>query len=90
MTSTVHASLPGMGSAAEAAPESAKLVPPVSIKKSVTDDYLNSLEDGKQYKSIKRHLSESELTLPEYRIKWGLGEVLWFRQEPAKGLMRPA
>ncbi len=56
LISTVHASLAGMGSAPVAEPEPTKLVPPVSIKKSVTDDYLISLEDGQRYKSLKRHL----------------------------------
>ncbi len=51
LISTVHASLAGMGNAPVAEPEPAKLVPPVSIKKSMTDDYLISLEDGKRYKS---------------------------------------
>ena len=72
LISTVHASLASMGSAPEPAPEPAKLVPPVSIKKSVTDEYLISLEDGKQYQSLKRHLSGRGLTPAEYRTKWGL------------------
>ncbi len=72
LISTVHASLAGVGRASEAAPETAKLIPPVSIKKSVTDDYLISLEDGKNYQSLKRHLAKFGLTPAEYRAKWGL------------------
>ena len=72
LISTVHASLAGMGSAPVAEPEPAKLVPPVSIKKSITDDYLISLEDGQRYKSLKRHLNVRGLTPEEYRLKWGL------------------
>ncbi len=72
LISTIHTSLAGMGNAPEAAPEPAKLVPPVSIKKSVTDDYLISMEDGKRYVSLKRHLSKHGLTPAEYRAKWGL------------------
>ena len=72
LISTVHASLAGMGSAPVAEPEPAKLVPPVSIKKSITDDYLVSLEDGQRYKSLKRHLNVRGLTPDEYRLKWGL------------------
>ena len=72
LISTVHASLASMGSAPEATPEPAKLVPPVSIKKSVTDEYLISLEDGKQYQSLKRHLAGRGLTPAQYREKWGL------------------
>ncbi len=72
LISTIHASLAGMGSASDATPETAKLTPPVSIKKSVTDDYLISFEDGKRYISLKRHLSTRGLTPDEYRTKWGL------------------
>ncbi|RYC31375.1 MucR family transcriptional regulator [Lichenibacterium minor] len=72
LISTVHDALARLAHAPEAAPEAAKLVPPVSIKKSVTDDYLISLEDGKQYQSLKRHLSKRGLTPAEYRTKWGL------------------
>ncbi|MEM8617895.1 MAG: MucR family transcriptional regulator, partial [Pseudomonadota bacterium] len=40
---------------------------------SVTDDYLICLEDGKKFKSLKRHLrSKYNLTAAEYREKWGL------------------
>jgi len=50
-----------------------KLEPAVSIKKSVTPDYIICLEDGKQFKSLKRHLRTSyNLTPDEYREKWGL------------------
>ena len=61
-----------MGSALDPVREPEKLVPPVSIKKSLTDDYLVSLEDGKQCQSLKRHLSKRGLTPQEYRAKWGL------------------
>ncbi len=72
LISTIHTSLAGMGSSPEAEPEPAKLIPPVSIKKSVTDDYIISFEDGKRYISLKRHLSKHGLTPAEYRAKWGL------------------
>ena len=72
LISTVHASLAGMGRASEVTPEVEKPVPPVSVKKSVTDDYLISMEDGKQYQSLKRHLAGRGLTPAEYRAKWGL------------------
>ncbi|WP_061933694.1 MucR family transcriptional regulator [Aureimonas sp. AU22] len=56
----------------EAAP-AAPLVPAVPIKKSVTPDYLICLEDGKQFKSLKRHLkTHYDLTPEAYRQKWGL------------------
>ena len=72
LISTIHASLSGMGSAPEPVVVPAKLEPPVSIKKSLTDDYLISMEDGKRYKSLKRHLSKHGLTPAEYRGKWNL------------------
>jgi predicted transcriptional regulator len=53
-----------------AAPE--KLTPAVPIKKSVSPDYIISLEDGKHYKSLKRHLGKIGLTPEAYREKWGL------------------
>lgn len=48
--------------------------PAVSIKKSVREDHLVCLEDGKKFKSLKRHLkSYHGLSPDEYRTKWGLG-----------------
>jgi predicted transcriptional regulator len=47
--------------------------PAVSIKKSITADYLVCLEDGKKFKSLKRHLrTKYNLSPEEYRAKWGL------------------
>jgi predicted transcriptional regulator len=49
------------------------LKPAVPIKKSVTPDYIISLEDGKKFKSLKRALSARYgMTPEEYRSKWGL------------------
>jgi predicted transcriptional regulator len=67
---TVHAALRGLGE--KQLPEPEKLTPPVPIKKTVTADYLISLEDGRRYKSLKRHLSGRGLTPASYREKWGL------------------
>ncbi|MFE1603297.1 MucR family transcriptional regulator [Methylobacterium sp. ID0610] len=55
-----------------AEPEAEPLVPPVPIKKTVTPDHIISLEDGKPYKTLKRHLAIRGLTPEEYRYKWGL------------------
>ncbi len=50
-----------------------ELTPAVPIKKSVTDDYIVCLEDGKKLKMLKRHLMTSyNMTPEEYRTKWGL------------------
>ena len=47
--------------------------PAVPIKKSVTPDYIISLEDGRKFKSLKRHLMTSYgMTPDEYRAKWNL------------------
>ncbi len=49
------------------------LVPAVAIENSVTNDYITCLEDGQNYKSLKRHLrSKFGLTPKAYREKWGL------------------
>jgi predicted transcriptional regulator len=49
------------------------LVPAVPIRKSVTDDYIICLEDGKKLKMLKRHLMTAYgMTPEEYRTKWGL------------------
>ena len=47
--------------------------PAVPVKKSMTDDYIICLEDGKKFKSLKRHLrSHYDMSPEEYREKWGL------------------
>lgn len=49
------------------------LTPAVPVKKSITDDYIICLEDGKKLKMLKRHLRTTyNLTPDEYRRKWGL------------------
>ena len=54
-------------------PEPVELVPAVPIKKSITPDYLVSLEDGRKFKSLKRHLMANfGLTPDQYRKKWNL------------------
>ena len=55
----------------DAQPEPLK--PAVSIKKSITPDHLVCLEDGKKFKSLKRHLrTQYNMTPEQYRDKWGL------------------
>lgn len=54
-------------------PEREELKPAVTVKKSVTPDYIVCLEDGKKFKSLKRHLrTHYNLSPEEYREKWGL------------------
>jgi predicted transcriptional regulator len=48
-------------------------LPAVPVKKSITPDYIISLEDGRKFKSLKRHLLTAHGMTPEdYRAKWGL------------------
>ena len=49
------------------------LKPAVSVKKSITPEYIVCLEDGKKFKSLKRHLrTQYNMTPEQYREKWGL------------------
>jgi predicted transcriptional regulator len=49
------------------------LKPAVAVKKSIAPDYLVCLEDGKKFKSLKRHLrTQYKMTPEQYREKWGL------------------
>ena len=48
------------------------LEPPVSIKKSISASHLIWMEDGRPYKSLKRHLTARGLTPAQYREKWSL------------------
>jgi len=54
-------------------PAPVELTPAVPIKRSVTDDYIICLEDGKKLKMLKRHLMTAYgMTTEVYRAKWGL------------------
>ena len=68
----VHATLTEIetSGSAEVAPE---LKPAVAVRKSVTDDHIVCLEDGKKFKSLKRHLrTRYDMSPDEYREKWKL------------------
>jgi predicted transcriptional regulator len=68
LITSVHHTLMNVG---EKAPET--LEPAVPIKKSVEPDYIICLEDGKKFKTLKRHLKTAfDLSPKEYRQKWGL------------------
>ena len=69
----VHAALGRVGGTSAPAAPVEKQKPAVNPKKSIHDDYLICLEDGKKFKSLKRHLmTHYNLTPEEYREKWGL------------------
>ena len=63
----------GHAAAKATEPVKEKPTPAVSIKKSVTPDHIVCLEDGKKFKSLKRHLRTGhDLTPDEYRERWNL------------------
>ncbi|GLK69304.1 MucR family transcriptional regulator [Hansschlegelia plantiphila] len=69
---SVHAALGTAASGKVEAPV-VELTPAVSVKKSVTPDFIICLEDGKRFKSLKRHLKTAyDMTPNDYRAKWGL------------------
>jgi predicted transcriptional regulator len=72
LISQVHAALLRLATSRTEAPlEPAK--PAVSVKKSITPEHLVCLEDGKRFKSLKRHLrTQYNMTPEQYREKWGL------------------
>ena len=68
----IHASLRALASRPPAEVQGPQQ-PAVSVKKSVTPDYIVCLEDGKKFRSLKRHLRvHHDLTFDEYRAKWNL------------------
>ncbi|TNC06268.1 MucR family transcriptional regulator [Methylobacterium terricola] len=70
LIASVHAALQSISSPPPAEPE--KLAPPIPIRRTVTPSHMISLEDGKPYRTLKRHLSRRGLTPEQYREKWGL------------------
>src|SRR5579872_2635543 len=69
----VHAALARVSGGAVDVPAE-PLKPAVSVKKSVAPDYIVCLEDGKKFKSLKRHLrTQYNMTPEQYRDKWSLG-----------------
>ena len=70
MIGAVHSTLTQL--MAPPPPEAPKPEPPIPIRRTVTPDHIISLEDGKPYKTLKRHLAGRGLTPDQYREKWGL------------------
>jgi predicted transcriptional regulator len=73
LISDVHRALEQVSGGPARREDGPELKPAVPVKKSVTPDYLVCLEDGKKFKSLKRHLrTHFNLTPEQYREKWGL------------------
>ena len=72
LISQVHSALMRVsGGQSDTQPEPLK--PAIAVKKSITPDHLVCLEDGKKFKSLKRHLrTQYNMTPEQYRDKWGL------------------
>ena len=69
---SVHRALSGVSGGAEVQ-EAAPREPAVPVKKSVNPDFIVCLEDGRKFKSLKRHLrTKYNMSPEEYRSKWGL------------------
>ncbi|HET7849834.1 MAG TPA: MucR family transcriptional regulator [Pseudolabrys sp.] len=69
----VHTALSRISGGSPEAPAE-PLRPAVSVKKSIAPDYIVCLEDGKKFKSLKRHLrTQYNMTPEQYRDKWSLG-----------------
>ena len=70
---SVHQALNTLGNGSAQQPAEEQKEPAVPIKKSVQPDYVVCLDDGKKFKSLKRHLrTVYNLTPEQYRAKWGL------------------
>jgi predicted transcriptional regulator len=70
---TVHDRLKQIEAGPEAAsPQPQPKAPAVPIRKSVTQNYLICLDDGRKFKSLRRHLATLGMTPEQYRVKWGL------------------
>ena len=69
----VHSTVENLAKGSEVAqPQAETKLPAVPVRKSITPDYLVCLEDGKRFKSLRRHLRLHGLTPEQYREKWSL------------------
>ncbi|WP_244476908.1 MucR family transcriptional regulator [Methylobacterium sp. Leaf117] len=72
LITTVHQTLKGLNGPVMPAGDKIEKPTPAEIKKSITPDALISFEDGKPYKTLRRHLTMRGLTPEAYRAKYGL------------------
>jgi len=69
----MKSAIDGLGKGLEGPQPQVEAKPPaVPVRKSITSDYLICLEDGKKFKSLRRHLGLLGLTPEQYRAKWNL------------------
>jgi predicted transcriptional regulator len=68
LIASIHTAVSGLG--VVPAPEAP--IPAVNPKRSIFPDYIISLEDGRKFKSMKRHLWLLGMTPDQYRVKWAL------------------
>ncbi|TXM64672.1 MucR family transcriptional regulator [Methylobacterium sp. WL12] len=69
---SVHAAVAGLANPTPAEPAGPEKPTPAQVKKSITPDAIVSFIDGKPYKTLKRHLTKSGLTMESYRARYGL------------------
>lgn len=67
-----YAALAGVGAPVQEVEAAIIQATPTQIRKSITPDALVSFEDGRPYKTLKRHLTTKGMTIAEYKAKWGL------------------
>jgi len=72
LINSVHSVVQRLSSGASVTEEPKAPVPVVSVRKSITPDFLVCLDDGRQFKSLKRHLATLGMSPEQYRAKWGL------------------
>ena len=74
LISSVHAALVKISSNSPqpVSVEQEVLTPAVPVRKSITSEYIVCLDDGRKFKSLKRHLASLGMNPDQYRAKWGL------------------
>jgi MucR family transcriptional regulator, transcriptional regulator of exopolysaccharide biosynthesis len=76
LIAAMKSAIEGLGRGPEGSEPQVEAKPPaVPVRKSITPDYLICLEDGKKFKSLRRHLRLLGLTPEQYREKWNLPAI---------------
>ncbi|MDP4002265.1 MucR family transcriptional regulator [Methylobacterium sp. NEAU K] len=72
LISGIHAALNSLSASGASSKPAVEKLSPAQIRKSITPDHIVSFEDGKPYKTLRRHLTLRGLSPEAYREKWGL------------------